>query len=66
MSLNRGTYFQRGITLQRSDWVDHSGHGDRHERNASLLAEAAAGFSGRNASAENGFQAIKRAGINMQ
>ena len=23
----RGTYFQRGMSLKRGDWVDHSGHG---------------------------------------
>ena len=44
MSLNEGTYFQRDMSLKRNDWVDHSGHGDRHERDATLYAGAVAGF----------------------
>src|SRR3972149_4531803 len=48
MSLNWGTYFQRGMSLKRSDWVDHSGHGDENEGDATLFAGAITGFSGRN------------------
>ena len=38
--------FQRGMSLNGSRWVDHGSHGDRHERDATVRAGAAQGFSG--------------------
>jgi hypothetical protein len=46
MSLNVWACFQRGMSLNGSRWVDHGSHGDRHERDASVRAGAAQGFSG--------------------
>jgi hypothetical protein len=34
------------MSLNGSGWVDHGSHGDRHERDASVRALAAQGFSG--------------------
>ena len=46
MSLEVGGCFQRGMSLNGSRWVDHGSHGDRHERDATVRAGAAQGFSG--------------------
>ncbi len=48
MSLNGEAYFQRGMSLKLPEWVvDHSGHGDRHERCEAEDAGAVEGVSGR-------------------
>src|SRR5712664_3582943 len=49
MSLNGASYFQRGMSLKASFWVDHRGHGDRHERNAAQHGGAITRLSRRHA-----------------
>lgn len=45
MSLNAGACFQQGLSLSEGKRIDHSGHGDRLEREEAGYAEPATGVS---------------------